>query len=156
MCPTITIGQPASIAFLNGTYSHDASSCAVSWVTAAPVCESSLVSPCPGKCLAQGSTPASSIALTWAATISPTSWGSLPKERGPITGLLGLVSTSATGAKSTLKPMSARYPAMAAPTSAARGVARGAHLAHIGHAPHVEQPGIGDAGNKIAAFLVHR
>ena len=37
-----------------------------------------------------------------------------------------------------------------------RGVARGAHLAHIGHATNVEQPGIGDAGNKVAAFLVHR
>ena len=62
------------------------------------------VSPCPGKCLAVDSTPASSNPATWPTTASPTMPGNAPGDRIPMTGLLGRTLTSATGAKSMLTP----------------------------------------------------
>ena len=61
-----------------------------------------------GKCFAQGRVPVSSMAATSAATIAATSSGSDPKARTPMAVLDGLVSTSASGAKSRLKPISRR------------------------------------------------
>ena len=101
-------GHPASMAALKGTYSQECRSSAVRSDVTAPVCESPWVSPWPGKCLAQGKVPAWSIAVTSAETIWAQTSGSLEKDRWPITGFSGLVRTSASGAKSTLKPMSRR------------------------------------------------
>ena len=108
MWPTMTMGQPASMAARKGTSSQPSICSRVRVAQTAPVCESPAVSPWPGKCLAQGSVPVSSIAPTSDATMRATRSGSLPNERSPITVLAGLVSTSATGAKSTSKPMSRR------------------------------------------------
>ena len=61
-------------------------------------CESWLVSPCPGKCLAQAATPADWSPLASAVPRRATSPGSREKLRSPMTGLCGFVSTSTTGA----------------------------------------------------------
>ena len=53
----------------------------------------------------------------YVGTISATRPGLLPKARLPITTLSGLVFTSATGAKSRLKPYPARYVPMVRPAS---------------------------------------
>lgn len=71
------------------------------------------MSPCPGKCLADGAMPEEVKARLTAQANSPTRVGSVgdvsevrrrvgdpllsPKERGPMTGFLGSMLTSATG-----------------------------------------------------------
>ena len=95
---------PASIAARNGS---SASGRNVSTVGSSR-CESSSVSPCPGKCLAQAATPPASSPATNAATWRATSSASEPNERTPMIGLSAVVFTSATGAKSRLMPAPAR------------------------------------------------
>ena len=91
------LATPAAASARNGTSSTRSSrsrSCSMRgrsrWL-------STLVSPWPGKCLAQAATPSrcspSAKATAWRATSS----GSREKLRSPITGFAGLVSTSATG-----------------------------------------------------------
>ena len=65
------------------------------------------VSPCPGKCFSVATTPPACRPSTAARTIAPTRPGSSPNERMLITGLRGLLFTSATGAKFTCTPMAA-------------------------------------------------
>ena len=71
---------------------------------AGPRWESTSVAPWPGKCFAQAATPPAWRPVTNAATWRETSAGSEPNERTPITGLSGLVLTSATGARSSVIP----------------------------------------------------
>ena len=103
-CPTIIPDIPLSMYILNGSMST-LSSCDRVWVmVGSALCESTLVSPCPGKCFPVVSTPCCSIPCANAVPSVPTLTGSSPKERNPITGFLGLELTSSTGAKSTCMP----------------------------------------------------
>ena len=97
MCAVITDFTPASIAARKGArcLSHSSSECCTS---GSPWWESTAVSPCPGKCLAQPATPAACSPLTYAAECRAATTGSDPKDRVPITGLSGLVFRSASGA----------------------------------------------------------
>ena len=64
-----------------------------------PTCESTSVSPCPGKCFAVATSPPSCVPRTNAADSRATRSGSSPNERVLITGFDGLLLTSTTGAK---------------------------------------------------------
>jgi hypothetical protein len=68
---------------------------------------STAVSPWPGKCLPQARTPASARPAASAAARRPTSAAVRPSARSPITGLVGLVRTSSTGARLTSTPRAA-------------------------------------------------
>ena len=97
MCAVITDFTPAATAARNGA--RCASQPSALWSTRGrPWWESTEVSPCPGKCLAQAATPALCSPRTYAAVCRATVSGSAPKERVPITGLSWLVFTSASGA----------------------------------------------------------
>ena len=108
MWPIMIEGTPASIAARKGTNSQVSSWSRVRVLVALPVWESPIVSPWPGKCLAQQAVPVPAKPSTSAFTMEATRSGSLPKEREAMTVLSGLVSTSATGARSSVKPMSCR------------------------------------------------
>ena len=95
---------PAAIAARNGTSGPASSSASETSVAGSARCESSDVSPCPGKCLAQAATPAACWPSTNAATCAATRAGSAPNERIPITGFSGFEFTSATGARFRLTP----------------------------------------------------
>ncbi|GAA2940463.1 hypothetical protein GCM10011428_68920 [Streptomyces violaceus] len=89
--------MPAAIAARNGgasSFSHSSRLCVM---VGKPVWLSTLVSPCPGKCLAVAATPEPWYPATSAATSAATARGSAPKDRTPMTGLAGLTFTSATG-----------------------------------------------------------
>ncbi|PSK61312.1 hypothetical protein B0E53_06787 [Micromonospora sp. MH33] len=97
-CPVITACAPAVTAARNG-----ASSTASSRARSPPMrgrswWESTRVSPCPGKCLAQAATPPACRPRTQAAVCRATRAGSAPNERTPITGFAGFELTSASGA----------------------------------------------------------
>ena len=64
--------------------------------------------PWPGKCFADGMTPSFAKADAIAPESLDTSSGEEPKARTPMTGLKGLLFTSATGAKFRLMPQNAR------------------------------------------------
>ncbi len=100
MCAVMIERAPASIAARKGVSAPSSSD--VDDRNAR--CESTEVSPCPGKCFAHAATPALWRPRTNAATCLATSAGSSPNERIPITGFCGFVLTSATGAKSRLTP----------------------------------------------------
>src|SRR2546428_230181 len=69
------------------------------------LCESAVVSPWPGKCLPQASTPLScNPAITARPSVSTNS-GSRPKARSPMTGFCGLVFTSRTGVRLIFTPI---------------------------------------------------
>ena len=68
------------------------------------MCESTAVSPCPGKCLATAPTPEDCRPRTAATTWRDTRSGSAPKLRTPMTGFSGLLLMSATGAKFMVMP----------------------------------------------------
>ena len=131
ICPTMTIGQSTSMPALNGTNSHASICSRVRMARTAPVCESPAVSPCPGKCFTHGSVPVLSMDSTSAATISAQTAGSLENARLPITVLAGLVSTSATGAKSTLNPICLRHVPIVEPTCSADEVSPEAPISAI-------------------------
>lgn len=99
---------PSSCAFINGISSFSFNSVSVLLVYAKPWCVSSAVAPCPGKCLNVLKTPAPCNPSEYEAAHSATKFGSVPNERSPITEFAELVSTSASGANSTLKPKSIR------------------------------------------------
>ncbi len=94
---------PASIAARNGVRATSS----IESTTGRVRCESSDVSPWPGKCLAHAATPALWSPCTNAATCRATRSPSDPNERIPITGFCGFVFTSATGAKSRFTPAAA-------------------------------------------------
>jgi hypothetical protein len=112
--PTITAGSPASMPRAKGTRS-DASSCAfvlpctgrVRWLSAG-------TDPWPGKCLTTGRTPAVLKPVAAATTCSATTPGRDEADRDPIVGSPGPDVTSASGAKSTVKPSSRSSAAPAA------------------------------------------
>ena len=57
-------------------------SLSISWlITGKSLCESTSVSPCPGKCLAHAIIPSSCIPLAYAHPFSLTFMGSSPKDR---------------------------------------------------------------------------
>ncbi len=89
---------PAAIAARNGASSTSSSAARDRAMRGRSWCESTAVSPCPGKCLAQAATPASCSPVIHAAVCRATMAGSAPKDRTPITGLSGLLLTSASGA----------------------------------------------------------
>ena len=126
MCALITVVAPAAKAALNGRSSRR-SSVARSAVTSGLVkCESSDVSPCPGKCFGVDATPAPSDPRTQAAVNCATRSASSPNERVPITGLRGSTFTSQTGAWFTVIPSASRPSATA---RAARSALRGSPVA---------------------------
>ena len=94
---------PAAIAARKGSSARGSSES----TSGSARCESTDVSPWPGKCFAQAATPARWRPRTKAATCRETSSASEPNERMPMTGFCGFVLTSATGAKSRLTPASA-------------------------------------------------
>src|SRR5216684_4289553 len=73
------------------------------------------VSPWPGKCLTHAATPASCSPATHAADCRATGAAWAPNARTPITGLIGLLFTSATGARSRSMPAAARSAPAAEP-----------------------------------------
>ena len=82
-----------------------------------PRCESTSVSPCPGKCLRVATEPPACRPRTQAAARRATSAGSSPNDRVLMTGLRGLLFTSATGAKLTCTPRARASTAAMRPAS---------------------------------------
>ena len=83
-------------------------------------CESTSVSPWPGKCFTTASMPPAASPSMYAAASRPTVAGSSPKDRVLITGLRGLLLTSTTGAKFTWMPIARASTAVMRPASKAR------------------------------------
>ena len=72
--------------------------------TGSAMCESTDVSPWPGKCFTHAATPADCRPSTHAAVWAATAPGSDPNDRTPMTGLEALLLTSASGARSRSTP----------------------------------------------------
>src|SRR2546425_3065235 len=89
---------PASIALLKGGNSILRKCPRSPSIDASARCESTEVSPFPGKCLAVTSRPFACAPRMKAATKAPTCSGSSPNDRSLITGLAGQLLTSAAGA----------------------------------------------------------
>ncbi len=104
ICATMTAAAPAAMPLLNGGSSMASSRSRGCATIGRPRWESTSVSPWPGKCLSVASMPASCRPRAKPDTIAPTRAGSSPNERMLITGLRGLLLTSATGAKSMCTP----------------------------------------------------
>ena len=100
----VTAFVPAATTAANGGRSRSRSTCAGTSTVGSARCESTMVAPWPGKCLAQVPSPASTRpaakARAWAATRS----GSSPKARVPITGFSGSDAMSRQGARSRSTP----------------------------------------------------
>jgi hypothetical protein len=79
------------------------------------MCESTVVRPCPGKCLAQASAPAPWQPSIQVRTRLATRSGSSPKARVWTIGLSGSTSRSATGANTQLMPTARASWAVTAP-----------------------------------------
>lgn len=107
MCALITARVPASMAARNGTSSRDSRTGSSASMRGIAWCESTAVSPCPGKCLVQAATPADCSPETYAAVCRATSEVSAPKDRTPITGLSTLELMSADGAQLRFTPQAA-------------------------------------------------
>ena len=86
-------------------------------MSGSPRCESTSVSPCPGKCLRVATTPPACRPRTQAEARRATTAGSSPNERVLMTGLRGLLLTSATGAKLTCTPRARASTAVMRPAS---------------------------------------
>ena len=97
MCAVMTAATPLSMAALNGTSSTASMRARVMSSTGSVRCESDETSPCPGKCLAVASIPASCVPRTYAVASEETFFGSSPNERMLMMGLAGLFWTSTTG-----------------------------------------------------------
>ena len=113
----MTAPAPAARPARNGgssTRSRRARGCAMS---GSPRCESTSVSPCPGKCLRVATTPPACRPRTQAEASRDTTAGSSPNERVLMTGLRGLLLTSATGAKLTCTPRARASTAVMRPAS---------------------------------------
>ena len=117
MCAVITMPAPASMPAANGTSSTESSRAMFPVTVGSDECESTSVSPCPGKCLIAATTPASCEPLTNAAASAATRRGSSPNERVLMTGFDGLLFTSTVGAKFTRMPIALASRPIALPTS---------------------------------------
>ncbi len=100
----MTAGAPASTAARNGTRSIRSSSARERVCTGRLTWLSAGTEPWPGKCLSTGSTPDSAKPAEAATTCSATRSGSEEADREPMVGSPGPEVTSASGAKSTVKP----------------------------------------------------
>ena len=109
MCATITPAAPAAMPVLNGASSTASSRSRGCGTTGRPRCESTSVSPWPGKCFSVASMPASCRPRANPATIAPARAGSSPNDRMLITGLRGLLLTSATGREVDVHAERARF-----------------------------------------------
>jgi len=118
-CAVITASTPASIARRNGRSSTASSSLRLLSMTGRPRCESTSVSPCPGKCFAVVIPPASRAPSTYATPRRATSSGSAPKLRAAMTGLSAFEFTSSTGAKLSGTPTASASVAVMRPYSRA-------------------------------------
>ena len=142
-CPTITEPTPASIAARNGTSSTASSRSRPASSRGSARCESTWVSPCPGKCFAVASSPARWIPRITAWPYRATSCGSLPKLRTLITGLRGSTFTSTTGARTWFTPTARASRAVIFPCSsasprspaAATAIAGGHHVTSASRIP---------------------
>jgi hypothetical protein len=103
--PVMIASTPALMAALKGTNSTAFSRSSPAVTSGSCRCESTEVSPCPGKCFAVAMAPFSSTPRTNCATYSATCFGSSPNERILMMGLSGLLFTSATGANTQCTPM---------------------------------------------------
>ena len=98
-CATITEETPALIISLKGYNSTSSIRSIEKLIDGRPKWESVAVSPCPGKCFAEESIPASCIPCIKAIPFLATFCLSSPKERFPIIGFFGFVFMSTEGAK---------------------------------------------------------
>ena len=116
------VATPASIAVRNGRQLDLVEARRASGrPTGRSRCESTSVSPWPGKVLGAGRDPALLQARgSCAAPSRPTRSGSAPNERSPMTGFFGFVSTSTTGAKSQRMPQAVSSRGEGLPPSCAR------------------------------------
>ena len=119
MCAVIMAGA-CTAAVRNGASSSRSSSSTGLSTVGRSRCESTLVSPWPGKCLTQQATPSAWLPAIQASASSAARCGSAPNERSAITGLYGLLLRSSTGAKFQLKPSDLMARATAAPVRCAR------------------------------------
>ena len=99
----ISPSRPSWMAARKGSICASTSS-RVSSMMGSDVWLSASVAPCPGKCLATVTSPASCCPLTKARPSSETRGTLSPYERTPMTGLRGLRFTSSTGARFMLNP----------------------------------------------------
>mmetsp|Transcript_20653 Transcript_20653/g.43670 ORF Transcript_20653/g.43670 Transcript_20653/m.43670 type:complete len:258 (-) Transcript_20653:147-920(-) len=99
-CPTMIAATSFSIALSNGGISVSSRRARLCLMTGMSTWLSWEVSPCPGKCFAQAATPSSWMDVMNAPPSSPTSLLLELYDRSPMTGFLGLESTSSTGARS--------------------------------------------------------
>jgi len=108
MCAVITAWVPALMAAANGARSRSRNSSMGTSTVGSSRCESELVAPWPGKCLAQAATPTDwrpvIAAAAWAATFG----ASAPKARVPMMGFSSVVLTSMVGARFRLNPAASR------------------------------------------------
>lgn len=118
MCAVITAGACAARA-TKGTSSSARSAGSDLSTRGSAWCESTWVSPWPGKCFTQQATPSRAAPRIQAPARRATACGSLPKLRSAMTGLAGLLFTSTTGAKFQFTPRWRRPRATAAPTCSA-------------------------------------
>ena len=117
MCAVMTAPSPTSTARRKGRSSTESMRSRLTRITGSARCESTPVSPWPGKCLAVAMAPWSCIPLTKAVPRAATRFGSSPKERTLMTGFSGLLLTSSTGAKGTWTPMARASSAVTRPIS---------------------------------------
>src|SRR5437870_4234900 len=117
---TITAGQPAPRAARNGTRSQRSSSSMVASTSGKARCESTEVRPCPGKCLATGTSPSESRASTNATPHAAMISGAVPNARSSITVFAGLSRQSSTGASPESNPAARSSRAIALATATAR------------------------------------
>ena len=104
MCEVMTDATPAETAARKGASSRSASTSSGASTRGRPWCESTTVSPWPGKCFAQAATPVDCSPSTQATACAATTAGSSPKLRTPMTGLSGEELTSTSGARSSPMP----------------------------------------------------
>jgi len=97
-CPVITLPMPPSSTCRNGTSSSESSRARSKRSTGSAMCESTSVSPCPGKCLTVAMVPPARAPSAKAEAMVPTSAGVSPNDRMLMIGFSGLLLTSATGA----------------------------------------------------------
>ena len=117
MCAVMIAPRPASTARRKGSSSTESMRSRLTRMTGSEMCESTPVSPWPGKCFAVAIAPWSCRPRTKADPSRPTCSGSSPKERTLMTGFSGLLLTSRTGAKGTCTPIARASSAVTRPIS---------------------------------------
>ena len=133
---------PAAIALINGGNSISSNRLRSCNKVGVCKCESTDVSPCPGKCLAVVSTGYCFAPAINALVVSITSPMVIPKARILITGFSGLLFTSTIGASTQLIPIAKASSAVIRPISSAYGIATsckaiggGNHVAPLNRCP---------------------